>query len=299
MTKKILFIALFLSTILFSFMVGNIIDIAKAISIIQWRFDASPIITIQSPENNKTYSPDNFILVFNLTKPTADLGGYPYSNNWYEPIQGSIDGNDFGNRVVNATYYIDGQPSNVSIEVNSHLLSPFNYSLPLNSLTDGRHSLQICLFCNGVEGLVWMAGGNLNYDDYFSYSEIVNFSFSTPPSIAVLPIENKTYIVSGVPLTFIISKPTSQITYSLDGQSNITIAGNTTLTGLSSGLHNVTVYAEDMFGNIGASATVVFKAEPFPTALIVIASVVTVAIVVGLLIYFKKRKHQTKMAEVQ
>jgi hypothetical protein len=131
---------------------------------------------IQSPENNKTYSPDNAILVFNLTKPTADLGGYPYRNNWFEPIKGSTFGDDFGNRVVNATYFLDGHPSNVSIEVNSHLLSPFNYSLPLRDLTDGNHSLQICLFCNGVEGYVWAAGGSLHYDNYFSYSQIVNFT---------------------------------------------------------------------------------------------------------------------------
>jgi hypothetical protein len=180
--KKAVTPTTFISILLLSALAATaFVNLANADPVIQWRFDASPIITIQSPENNKTYSPDNFILVFNLTKPTANLGGYPYRNNWFEPIQGSIYGNDFGNRVVNATYYIDGQPSNVSIEVNSQLLSSFNYSLPLNSLTDGRHSLQLCLFCNGVEGWIWAAAGSLHYCNYVSYSEIVNFSFSTPP----------------------------------------------------------------------------------------------------------------------
>jgi hypothetical protein len=177
MKNNTLLIAVFLSSILFSFVFGNpAVNTAKANPISQARFDASPIITIQSPENNNTYSPDEVILVFNLTKPTADLGGYPYRNNWFEPIKGFTFGDDFGNRVVNATYYLDGQPSNVSIEVNSHLLSPFNYSLRIRDLTDGIHSLQICLFCNGVEGFTWAAGGSLHYENYFSYSQIVNFT---------------------------------------------------------------------------------------------------------------------------
>jgi hypothetical protein len=42
---------------------------------------------------------------------------------------------------------------------------------------------------------------------------------------------------------------------------------------------------------MGSSETIVFNIEPFPTT-IVIASVITVAVVgVGLLVYFKKRKH--------
>jgi len=73
----------------------------------------------------------------------------------------------------------------------------------------------------------------------------------------------------------------------------VTVAGNTTLTELSFGLHNVTVYAEDTFGNVGASETVWFSvAEPFPAVPVAAASAVAVAIVgAGLLVYFKKRKH--------
>jgi hypothetical protein len=184
MNKNVLLTAILLSAILLSSIFENTnVNTAKANPIVQRRFDASPIITIQSPENNKTYSLDNAVLVFNLTKPTADLGGYPYSNNWFEPIKGSIFGDDFGNRVVNATYYIDGQPDNVSIEVNSHLLEPFNYSLTLKGLTDGNHSLQIRLFCDGVEGAVWMAGGNLGYCNYYSYSPVVNFTVASSDTV--------------------------------------------------------------------------------------------------------------------
>ena len=94
-----------------------------------------------------------------------------------------------------------------------------------------------------------------------------------------------------------MDKSTSWLGYSLDGNDNVTIAGNTTLTNLSSGLHNVTVYAMDKNGNIGASETVTFSiAEPeketFPTVSVAVVSGASLAIAgVGLLVYFKKRKH--------
>jgi hypothetical protein len=84
--------------------------------------------------------------------------------------------------------------------------------------------------------------------------------------------------------------------YSLDGLDNVTVAGNTTLAGLSIGEHNVTVFATDEVENTGASETVFFTiaepAEPFPTTMLIapIASV-AVASALGMLVYFKKRKH--------
>ena len=74
----------------------------------------------------------------------------------------------------------------------------------------------------------------------------------------------------------------------------MTISGNTTLTGLPNGDHNVTVYATDEFGNTGASQIIYFSVEvpePFPTALVATASGTALAIVgVVLLVYLKKRK---------
>ena len=64
-----------------------------------------------------------------------------------------------------------------------------------------------------------------------------------------------------------------------------------TLTGLSDAQHNVTFYAWDLAGNLGASETLTFSmTEPFPTTTIVFASIVPVAIVgIGLVFYLKKR----------
>jgi hypothetical protein len=114
----------------------------------------------------------------------------------------------------------------------------------------------------------------------------------SPPSLHVISPENATY-TADVALNFTVNKQTSWMGYSLDGANVVAVTGNTTLSGLSSGLHNVTVYAEDMFGNSVASETVFFTiAEPFPTVPVAAASAASVAVVgVALLVYFKKRRH--------
>jgi parallel beta-helix repeat protein len=118
-------------------------------------------------------------------------------------------------------------------------------------------------------------------------------SISTgPPIISVLSPLAQIYNETSVSLVFALGKLVNWTGYSLDGKENVTVVGNVTLSGLSSGLHNVTVYMEDLLGRTGVSDTVWFNvAEPFPVVPVVVASVTTVAVVgVGLLVYFKKRK---------
>jgi parallel beta-helix repeat protein len=121
---------------------------------------------------------------------------------------------------------------------------------------------------------------------------------TTPPTISILSPENKTYPVSDVPLTFTVSESTSWMGYNLDGQANVTITGNTTLSGLSDGSHSLIVYAKDTAGNTGASETIYFtietkKEQVFPTW--IIAAIVIIAIVgVTLLVYFTKVKKQPR-----
>ena len=86
--------------------------------------------------------------------------------------------------------------------------------------------------------------------------------------------------------------------YSLDGHQNVTVTGNVTLAGLSSGLHSITVYANDTYGNMGASETVDFTIpQPFPTLLVATVSG-TLAIVAGaaFLFWMKTKKRKTQGA---
>jgi len=82
----------------------------------------------------------------------------------------------------------------------------------------------------------------------------------TPPVIDILSPENKTYATSSVPLTFTVNdySPISWMGYSLDNQPNATITGNTTLSDLALGTHDITVYANDTYGNMGSSNKVYF-----------------------------------------
>jgi N-acetylneuraminic acid mutarotase len=115
---------------------------------------------------------------------------------------------------------------------------------------------------------------------------------TTPPKMSLLAPLNQTYYNSSVSLVFTVDKLVNWTGYSLDGQDNITISGNTTIAGLSNGLHNVTVYAKDEFENTGASETISFSVEvPFPVVPVAAASAASVAVVgVALLVYLKKRK---------
>jgi len=117
----------------------------------------------------------------------------------------------------------------------------------------------------------------------------------TPPKISVLSPFNQTYKESNVTLVFSLDKAVNWTGYSLDGQQNVTISGNSTIADVANGLHSITVYANDTYGNGGASETVSFtiaKSAPFPTATVAAVSGVAVVVVVGvgLLVYFKKHK---------
>jgi len=82
----------------------------------------------------------------------------------------------------------------------------------------------------------------------------------TPPAVNILSPQNQTYINSTIPLTYTIYdfSSISWVGYSLDGQANVTLSGNTTLFSLSNGHHNIVVYANDSFGNMGKSNRIFF-----------------------------------------
>jgi parallel beta-helix repeat protein len=120
---------------------------------------------------------------------------------------------------------------------------------------------------------------------------------TTPPQITLLSPVNQVYNESSVDLVFTTDEAVNWTGYSLDGKQNVTITGNSTITGIPNGSHNLIVYANDTFGNTGTSETLTFTIavpEPFPTAFVAAVSGTSAVIVVGagLFIYFKKRKRQ-------
>jgi hypothetical protein len=274
--KKKALAAAFMLILLFSAVVGAyFINLGEANPIAEMEWKTPPIISIHSPMNNNTFSVNNVPLNFTVTKPTDWLihGGYEA-----QQILRSV------------SYQLDGKYYD-PIPANSKLESPFDYSANLTNLGDGVHNLKVYAYATGwvieMHGL-WEYEVPIN-----SSSDVVYFTVdATPPTILILSVENKTYDTSNIPLNFTVSESVSQITYSLDGEENITITGNTTLSGLANGDHNLTVYAKDKAGTVGTSETTYFSVDaPFPTTLVIAPIVSVVVIDLGLLVYFKKRNH--------
>lgn len=125
-----------------------------------------------------------------------------------------------------------------------------------------------------------------------------SYVLENTPNIFIQSPVYQTYNGSSVSLVFTYDKIVNWIGYSLDGRENITIAGNMTLTELSNGPHNLTVYVKDALEHTSSSQTVSFAMllpQPSTMGTIVILSgaiAVTIAALAGLLLHFKKKRER-------
>jgi hypothetical protein len=237
--------------------------------------------TIHSP-SNRTY--DTRFLTLDISF-VVGMGGGKYSVPYY------IDGK-----------YLGTVPFTVEGTEEPHVTYPARGFLELPELSEGSHSLTVVLTWTG------------NVRGYPSNNETVYFTIdsngddpnpnpivdSTAPNISNLSVRAGVYNSIDIPLSFTTDEAISKACYSLDGMDNVTINGNTTLTGLTSGEHSLMLYAEDEAGNIGAAESVLFTVEqekklqnpePFPTALVITISGASLAVAgIVLLVYFKRRK---------
>ena len=235
-----------------------------------------PTLKVYSPIQNETYNLPHVLLNFSEIMPDAMSLSDNYG--YYENL-------------TSVYYAVDGgERQNITVPEIDSFIKGYIFSTILN-LTAGAHNVQISddfqLTLSSTTRSTLLNG----------YSELVNFTVVLPGPVIVAS-ESITYNVSSVPLTFTAdTSATSWVGYSLDGKNNVTIAGNTTLTGLSNREHNITVYTNDTFGNVATSQIVNFIValppvmQPFPA--VTVAAVSGVAAVVagaGLLIYFTRRR---------
>jgi hypothetical protein len=237
-----------------------------------------PIIIIYTPQNGSSY-PKNFNLTFDVEIPetqganSISVVSKLYYNGSWDPNEIAVTQRAFGD---NASFSID-----------------------LSDIPEGNHSLTVYAEGYGsyeVDQEFVDEMTILYYVRTFHKTGFATVSFTkdlVSPSISFLSPPNGTYVSSNVELDFTVSEATSEILYCLDGKANQTVTGSVTLTGLESGVHNMTLYAADLTGNMGVSETVWFSvAEPFPVVPVAAASVAAVAIIgVGLLVYLRRRNH--------
>jgi len=176
-------------------------------------------------------------------------------------------------------------------ELNSlalYSLDTYRGYLLLSNLSSGNHSVTVY---HGHQ----YSGTHKRYSvTAYSY---VNFTVDTiSPKISLLSPEPKIYNSSDILLNYTVNEPVTRVTYRLDEQEDEATL-STMLANLTYGMHNITVYAWDVAGNIGSSETITFtvaapepEPEPFPVVPVAAASAAVVVACAGLLLYFKKRK---------
>jgi len=243
---------------------------------------ASPL-TINSPANT-TYS--SGLLTLNITVKTM-----------LNPSTSNITMN----------YSIDGK-TNTTINTETTYVPIWAEISYANGTKTRDISIQSYYLISAITNLPELSEGSHNITVYAKYDysgdtrqvgfdeKTVSFTVNDgkPPTVTNLSLENKTYNQNTLPLNFTTDQPTSWIGYSLDGKENVTIAGNTTLTGLPDGQHSLTVYANDTAGNMGVSQTVNFTvALPLDLSYAVAGTtIVAVAVSVILLLRIKVRKEE-------
>jgi len=202
-------------------------------------------------------------------------------------------------KAIDALWIHWGDSRNATHLEEARLLSIHTYDAILSKSVDTYYGRAVLPeLSEGSHNLTVWVRAQQNQVTYYipfwaAFSKTITFTIDTiAPSISVMSPENITYKTSETPLNFTVSEPLSQIKYCLDGQANVTLSGNTTLTELQNGDHNVTVYATDEFGNTGTSETMYFSVNVhFPVLPVATLSVIVTIVVVSLLVYFKKRKH--------
>jgi len=249
-------------------------------------YKASPVITIYFPTNNSKLTTDEILVNFTIERP--EFGWLISSSSATNPLP-------YKSELAYLNVILDDRGIRF-LEPNNYLSEPFNYSEKVTNLTDGTHTLRIEVGCQGWD--IELHGFWHNQISYEASSENVTFSSDvTAPSISILsPIKN-TIAASddSIPLTFETNEPVTSVSYSLDEKEPIAIGGNITLSELSVGVHNVTVYVTDTFGNMGESETVTFtvKAPQESFSWLPVAAVsgtVVVVVAVATMVYLKKRK---------
>ncbi len=159
-----------------------------------------------------------------------------------------------------------------------------------------------------VDDLLYAIGGvSGDYGSSGVNERYVPLGYSVvPPVVGVVsPEQSMTYAAGNISLAFTVDRSAAVLNYNLDGAANMTLTGNTTLTGLAEGAHNITIYATYPVDNTGASQTIHFTIapeqqqdpephEPFPAIQVVAvaSAAATLAVGMGLIVYFKKRKRE-------
>ena len=153
-------------------------------------------------------------------------------------------------------YFIGGSTAQtVSAEVMMYHLSN-NSWVKIESMPTARGRLGVAVVSDvlyvigGFDGTKWLKT-NEQYKPV-GYGTVA-------PIITITSPENKTY--QRVTLDFTLNRGAQWMGYSLDGQANVTVTGQTRLSNLAQGGHHIVMFANDSAGNMGISNSVYFSID--------------------------------------
>ncbi len=180
--------------------------------------------------------------------PATIAVGYPYSTSFgyrctVQTVFQSIAPKITLSSPQNQTYNESSVPLVFSTDKTSNWTA---YSLDGKQNVTVTGNRTITELTNGLHNVLVYANDSLGN---IGASQTINFTIAVPPQISILSPLNQTYTDSNVPLTFNVDKPANWLGYSIDEQPNTTLTGNTTISELSFGEHNLTIYANDTYGN--------------------------------------------------
>jgi hypothetical protein len=276
-----------------------------------YEFNGNPInltATIDSLEIRNNHTEVAFTLT--LMSPTFDMRGEEMNASQYHKpeetralqyyLRSALTFDLDRNFTINAVWVNWLAGSGKDIENGYTTLDVYSHYFSLNQSGNSFHGNAVLpKLSEGVHNVTFWVTARQNYISYFNplwavFSKTVTFTVdTTAPTVTVMSPANQTYAADGVPLDFFVSESSPRMSYSLDGMENVTVSGNTTLSELPNGVRSIIIYAEDAFGNVGASETVAFTVAKHDTSLTALVIIITAAVVTGagLLLYFKKHKH--------
>ncbi len=176
-------------------------------------------------------------------------------------------------------YWLDGELKGT---LDAALKATEAFSVDLTEVKDGQHTVEVTAIVT-VKSLTELTGGVkasvLWAPSIETSSGKLNFTIdTTAPSISIISLQNRTFETGNVPLNFTTTESVSQLSYSLDENSNVTFADDVVvahiygkdnyyfvLNGLEEGSHSLKIYAKDAAGYAGESETYYFTVNTQPT----------------------------------
>ncbi|HEX9261198.1 MAG TPA: hypothetical protein VF893_01565 [Candidatus Bathyarchaeia archaeon] len=265
-----------------------------------------PSILILSPKNDAVQTSSNISLNFNVNVAVPTLPELFYSNVYLADVYYKASW------LPNSTHF-DVEHVNYSVNhtrffaeenyvkwhtywaVSGYELSP-SFSVNLTGVPDGVQSVEVFAVLQGSRGTGSSEAAMTIYYGTYELRSSLKVNFRVESTSILLP-QNKTYDSSNVPLLFKVHNSVTALSYELDGNERVPVIGNTTLSRLPNGNHNLTIYTVDSNGDTAASETLFFTVdapEVFPVVPLAAAVIIAVAAAAGLLLYNRKRHKEAQ-----